>query len=515
MMMALTTRQRDLLQILLDASVPLGSGELADRLNLTARQVSYDLKGLKAWLSDHQVALSMTPGVGVMLTRDAATSLEAVEKLIASTGLKLVLSADLRQQLIATILLTIGEPLIAYNLEQMLAVSRTTTLKDLDVVEAWFHDLSVSLVRRPNYGIWLEAGEHQRRQLIGRLLWGQTPWPQPLVTITHTSGLEFLLETEADLLPAVTYTRDLLSSWEIDRARLQVTSAEAQIGGRYSDDGVIHLALMLAMQAQRVRAGRQIEELDARFSWIQELPVWSIAEHVAAQLAGETHPVWPDGEIAEIAMHLLATPRHERWPGDLEVLESFQTLIDDLLEIAAGAYGIPALSQDIVLRDGLVSHLIPACLRETFRLVMPEVEAAKLPESYETEHAIASAMSALISERLQIQLPAGERENIALLLRAAFIREQPHLSQEVLVVCPSGMATAQLLLARLQARFPRLGRPRVVSLRDLSREAAGPASLVITTVPLPAEISRWADVIRVHPLLLPEDVEAITQWLAR
>ena len=75
------------------------------------------------------------------------------------------------------------------------------------------------------------------------------------------------------------------------------------------------------------------------------------------------------------------------------------------------------------------------------------------------------------------------------------------------------MATAQLLVARLEARFPRLGPLKVVSMRELNTERMAQADLIITTVPLAEEISEQIDVIQVHPLLLPEDVEAITEYL--
>ena len=67
-MTSLTTRQRDLLHLLLDADTPMGSAELAINMQLTARQVSYDLKGLRQWLANRDVALISTPGVGVTLT---------------------------------------------------------------------------------------------------------------------------------------------------------------------------------------------------------------------------------------------------------------------------------------------------------------------------------------------------------------------------------------------------------------------------------------------------------------
>src|SRR5690606_42050393 len=67
-MTALTTRQRDLLQLLLDADQPLASNALAQRMHLTPRQVNYGLKGLKQWLeTTHHIPLNIPPGVGVQL----------------------------------------------------------------------------------------------------------------------------------------------------------------------------------------------------------------------------------------------------------------------------------------------------------------------------------------------------------------------------------------------------------------------------------------------------------------
>jgi len=122
-------------------------------------------------------------------------------------------------------------------------------------------------------------------------------------------------------------------------------------------------------------------------------------------------------------------------------------------------------------------------------------------------------MGAFILERTGYQVPDAEINNIAALLRAARIRIEPHLFRKVLVVCPGGMASAQLLLSRLEARFPRLGPLKVISMRELTDENIAPADLIISTVPLANNIQRKIKVIQVHPLLLAEDVEAITKLL--
>jgi hypothetical protein len=76
------------------------------------------------------------------------------------------------------------------------------------------------------------------------------------------------------------------------------------------------------------------------------------------------------------------------------------------------------------------------------------------------------------------------------------------------------MATAQLLVARLHARFPNLSNLEVISLRDLTPALVSSSDLILTTVPLPRQYSNNPKVILVHPLLMPEDIETITQFLS-
>jgi mannitol operon transcriptional antiterminator len=173
------------------------------------------------------------------------------------------------------------------------------------------------------------------------------------------------------------------------------------------------------------------------------------------------------------------------------------------------------MSNDLVLRDGLTNHIIPACLRQKFNIWMPfPYPDYTLSDKYTYEVESAEQLSEFIKRRTTYQLPKAEINNIAALLRAARIRLQPHLFRQVLVVCPGGMATAQLLQSRLEARFPRLGPLKVISMRELSEENIEPADLIISTFPLSDSIMRKIKVIQVHPLLLAEDVEAITRLLS-
>ena len=133
-MITFTTRQREILKIILDVKRPIGSVELARLLRITPRQVNYSIKGVKVWLKQHGQDLSVLPGVGfsVNLTADQIQAL--VQKINVHSNVQIVLSVSQRQQLLALFLLTKAEPVILAQLEQISGVSRMTILKDLDEI---------------------------------------------------------------------------------------------------------------------------------------------------------------------------------------------------------------------------------------------------------------------------------------------------------------------------------------------------------------------------------------------
>jgi mannitol operon transcriptional antiterminator len=515
MMSTLTTRQRDLLHILLDAQTPLGAAELAAQMQLTPRQVNYGLSGLKQWLAGRNIIINATPGVGVTLDCTPEQYDDLADELAGESYFQLILTAEQRQQLLALILLMADEPFILYQLQQLTQVSRTTVLKDLDIIDEWLYEHHLTLERRPNYGVWIKGQEQARRQALTAWLWGETPLGPSLTSMTHTQGLVFPMKDDADLLPIVQKTNQIIGRWETKRIFGHVAYAEAQLDGRFTDDAVLHLALVLAIQTDRVHNNHHLDVNGQTITWLQSLTVWPVAGQIARRLGWKLTSNWPQAEIAGIAMHLLAAPRNERWPGDLEIDDSFSRLVDDLMQHISQAYNLPDLEEDMTLRDGIVTHIIPACLRHRFDLWLPSsLPITNLSEKYIFEHQLAHNLAGIINRHTTVLLPDSDINNLAMLLRAAFIRERPNRIQEVIVVCPSGMATAQLLVARLKARFPRLGTLKVVSLRELKPARLTAVELIITTVPLPANISSQVKVIQVHPLLLPEDIETITQWLA-
>jgi transcriptional antiterminator len=500
---------------LIKANAPKGADDLALDLHLTPREVNYGLKGIKQWLLYHDIELDIRPGVGISIPCTAEQSEVLMRDLESNNNIQLVLSAEERQQLLALILLVEEDPKHLVDLEQLIQVSRTTVIKDLDAVETWFNREGVTITRRPNYGIEVVAAEDLRQKMISMLLWGATPFGKSLVEINHTEGLVFALENDSEQSPIVRETNRILQNWKMGRVFGQIAYAEAQLNGRFTDDAFLHLALIFAIQTDRIAHGFHLTMPEERIKNLRSLPVWRVAKGVAERLGWDMRPPWRNVDIAGIAIWLLAAPHNENMPFDLSLDPSLDGLVDDLMSQIALFYKSPEMGNDLILRDGLSNHVIPACLRQKFDLWHPfPYPNYSLSDKYVAEHAIAQQLADLIKGRTTYQMPDVEINNIAALLRAAQIRLRPQYFQQVLVVCPGGMASAQLLMSRLEARFPRLGPLKVISMRELTDEQIQPADLIITTVPLGEEISEKIPVILVHPLLRSDDVETIMQFIA-
>ena len=513
-MTALTTRQRDMLAELIKADSPKAADDLASELHLTPREVNYGLKGLKHWLLSLGIELDIRPGVGISLQCTKEQSEELLRDLASTNFVQLILSAEERQQLLALVLLVADQPKHLVDLEDLAQVSRTTVIKDLDALEAWYYKEGVTITRRPNYGIEVEAAEDLRQKMVTMLLWGEAPFGKSLVEINYTQGLVFSLESDAGLHPLVAESDAILKGWNLGRVFGQIAYAEAELDGRFTDDAFLHLALVLAIQTERISRGFHLSISNEQIQTLKTLPVWKVAKVVAGRLGWELRPPVRNIDIAGIAIWLLAAQRNGNMRFDMHSDPSQEGLIEELMAQIADFYDAPEMGNDLILRDGLNNHIIPACTRQKYHLWHPfPYPNFSLSEKYADEHDIALRLAMLIKEKTSFEMPEVEINNMAALLRAARIRLRPQYFRQVLVVCPGGMASAQLLMSRLETRFPRLGPLKVISMRELTDEQIVPADLIISTVPLSEGIRKKIPVVLVHPLLRNEDVEAIMQFI--
>ena len=371
-MITFTTRQREILKLILDANRPIGSVELAKLLHITPRQVNYSMKGVKVWLREHGQDLNVLPGAGFSVNLTPSQTQSLFQKINIHADVQIVLSVSQRQQLLALFLLTQTEPVILAQLEQITHVSRMTILKDLDEIEAWLRSQEVRLIRKPHFGILVNGLEHSCQQALAELLWGETTFStDPITIITHSDGLTFNLQDDAGLLQLVGNINDYLSSIHLRRTISLVAKAEEQLGGRFTDDAVLHLALIFAIRSSRVKGGNHLVVNDQLLASLQSTKMWPIATYAANRLGRESNSLWKPADIAGVAMEMMAAPRNDVFPGELERESDFSALSERLMEHISQSFGISKIKHDRTLQNGLLNNIVPACFRQRYNLWFP------------------------------------------------------------------------------------------------------------------------------------------------
>lgn len=513
-MVALTTRQRDILRILLNTDEPIRTSDLADEIHLTARQVSYNMRGVKTWLKRENVMLQTTPGLGVVLKCPPQQKSTLVVELEKSDNIQLVLTPEQRQQLICFLLLIETEPVILTQISLHLKISRSTVISDLDHVENWLNEWGILLERKQNYGICVNCTEKQRQQVLLALIWGKCPFNTSLFEVSYQKGLTFTLAEDIQSTPMVKDIDDFLHLFNMKKIFNKVIFIEDSLGGRFTDEAVLYLALVFSILLARIKMGEHIQMNESELEKFSGTPEWKAAEKMVNNIDPYEAPLWEQGDIAYVVMHIFSSPLLENWVSDLEKVNGYKDLFEELLIAINSLYKIDGLTEDPTLRDGIINYLIPVFNQRLYGLWFPkaDVDLSSITEC-EDEFALVDQLSGIILRRASISLEKEDKCMLVAFLRAAYIRLRSYQFSNVLLVCPSGMATAQLLTARLKTRFPHLGKLTVVSFRELDAQKVATADLIITLMPLAEDFGKDKPIIQVSPQLLQCDIDAITAFL--
>ena len=513
-MIPLTTRQRDILRILLNSDKPIRTSDLAAEIQLTPRQVHYSMKGVKSWLSGKNVILQTTPGLGVMLECPPQQQDALLEELNRNESVQLVLSPEQRQQLICFLILIKTEPVLLTQISLYLKISRSTVVSDLDEVEKWLREWGIILERKQNYGIHAACSEKLKQQALLALIWGNCPFQPSIFEVTFQKGLTFSLVEDAQNTQLIEEIYTFLCFFDMKRIFNKVILIEDSLGGRFTDEAVLYLALVFSILFARVKTDNHIQISDQEFERFRVMQEWKAAERMVRELCHGEMQNWQRGDIAYIVMHILSSPLLENWIGDIDKTGEYKVLFEELLDTISSNYKVNEMNQDPTLRDGIVNYLIPIFNQHYYRLWFPRtnVDISSFMRLGD-EIALTDQLTAIIYKHTSILLDEEDKYMLVAFIRAAYIRLRSYQFNNVLLVCPSGMATAQLLTARLKTRFPHLGKLTVVSFRELNSERVANADLIITLMPLPDDVAKGKPIIQVSPQLSPVDIDAITSFL--
>lgn len=491
--MDLSVREIRLIEVLLRHPEGLTVGDLAGRLDVSARTVHRDLQSAEDFLASRDLTLIKRAGWGVKVEGTTPTRERALDTLREARSS--ALTTEERQLLLLGSLLASGEPIKLRALASRSKVSIGTVGRDLDELEDWLSGFGLSLLRKRGYGVEILGPEEDRRRAMSHLV------------LQNLDEVEFLSPGEDRV------SGRLMGMIDADRLRAVKDMTRDMVEGlpyAIADDAFVNLSVHVALMVERLLRGGELEMDEEVLARLRETVEYGHASKLAAAIGERFGLEAPGEEVAYIARHLrgakLMQDNHlDRYfeGADLEVASRVGALIHYVSEQT----GVN-LAGDSSLYTGLLAHVERAVyrLRENMRISNPLL--AEVKEDY-------PALFDLVDRGMkkvfvEDDVPEEEVAFVAMHFGAALDRGQGNFPGSVLIICPSGIGSSKILAARLQNAFPQIRQIKNASFFDLEGLDADGFDLVVSTVPLRLPEKSY---VQVRPLLTEQEADRIRDHL--
>lgn len=489
--MKLSSRQRQILELLLNRREEMTAGEIAEDINVSARTVHRELAELETTLAASGAALRKKSGKGIQL-QAPEDKLEALRQLIVDADAADFSSED-RKLLIIGTLLQASEPLKLFALAHDLGVTVPTVSHDLDELESWIASNGLELVRRRGYGIELTGPESFIRRTIGVLV------------ANHLDDSDLFGKRSGQRLDPVTAMLfALLGKQHLLSVEEALWQSEDHSLGELPENEYTELLIRITVAVTRMLQGKRIGEEAEEPANVPG----GVVQAFTRRLSESLDTAIPDAEARYVAR--LLAPKNASDPHQLltenelgyrETVQRLTAYLEKRMKVRFG--------DDRSLREGLLSHMESAMrrLREGAHIRNPLL--AQIKRDYEPLfRVIRQAVDAALAG---MDVP-DEEVGFLVMHFGASMERMKHFGRSVraVIVCTSGIGSSKMLAVRLQKELPQVEIVSHASWYEASRIPEQDYDLIISTVDLPIEQEKY---IKLSPLLTGEEAEKLRAFI--
>lgn len=506
----LTGRSQKIIGILTETEGFTPISRIAEQLEVSARTIIRELKGIEVWLAERKVHLLSKPGQGILLDLDPAGMQIIREELKLQESIG-EFSPRERQAYLLVELLNASEPLKLYCFTSALNVSEGTISNDLDKIEPIVNGWNLRLIRKPGYGIEIEGDEKHFRTAISHLIFEH---------FTRAELLDIIRRKYQGTVPrlAMSAVRNRLLNTIGDDILEGIEEAigktEALKNYPIADNSYVGLVVHMALAVKRLMNGERITFDPKILEELRESKEYDIARVIVIETGKIFDINIPEDETGYVTMHLKGV--------------KYGNTLTDTGKIHVNDYRIIHLANELIrkveqdtgyllqnnnrLLIGLVNHLGPALARIQLGLEIQNPLLEEIKTRYTDYYEMTARSVRVIEDKVGVSVPEDEIGYLAMHFGAA-LEEQTlsiHRVFRVVIVCSTGIGSSKLLEARIRKHYEtiRIVESRsVINLDDYLRGHED-VDFVISTVPVQG-LERPVAVV--SPLLLEQDMEKINR----
>jgi len=479
----LSLRQQKLLHLLMQAEEALTGAELASGLQVTSRTIRSDVKVLTDKLQENGANIALKRGKGYELIIDDYKYFRSFLQRAVAGNEDDTIPADPseRMEYMLRRLLLSEEYIKIEHFVKELYISETSIKNGLKEVKKILRRFSLDLEKRPNYGLKIVGSEAKMRICMAEFVF-------------HSEDQPF------QVLPA----------HELEKIEEIVLKRTKEAAILLSDIGKSNLITHIAIACKRILHDNYVSMPEKELDTIMEEKEYTVAKAIVNDLQTSLGSAFPEEEIAYIAVHLLGTKIISYQPGaEVNILDMIEKnileLSKKLLNEAEHVMQL-GISSDEELIYGLCLHLKPAINRYKFGLSIRNPMLKEIIKNYPVAFDAAILMGEKLKQETGMAINQDEIGYIALHIGAAMERKKAKgKAKRCLIVCATGVASAQLLYHKLQATFGnKLQIVGTANVFDMHKYDLGSLDFIISTIPIQRRIT--VPIIDVNTILRDEDI---------
>ncbi|CAM3446567.1 MULTISPECIES: BglG family transcription antiterminator [Paenibacillus] len=473
--------------------------DLADQTECSEKTIRNDLKVIEEYIVKHSSGrLVKRPGLGVYLEIEEADRADLFHRLYSNERTGEDESDEGRVLHLAYRLLMNAKPVTLQNLASPFYVNKAIIRRDMDKIADWLRSFDLSLVTKQRVGFMIEGTEKNKRMALARL--------NQLINRPELTGQMMRNQFEPHEIAAVSH-------------ELKALQKQHQL--RFTDETFESLMLHILLMVKRTKLGQPISLSDQDMAFLENKTEFAWATDFLKQLQKLFAVPFSKEETAYLTLHLLGGKirytQENEGVGRSDLADShplLPRLVEQLTRRMSELNMLP-FSKDPVLLNGLKLHLYTTMNRLHYGLPVSNPMLAEIKKMY--PYMFDRVIMALeeVGEAFQLYFPEEEAAYLTLHFQASVERLHQNEShpQKVIIVCHMGVGMSQLLLAKVERRFPSVHVETTMSKAEVEDYlAAHEVDLVITTVDLPKlKIPH----ILVSPLLEASDERKLEQAIRR
>lgn len=464
----------------------INSIELADMLGVSSRTVKRDLKEISEILKDNGAEVEATnQGYRLIINEDELFS-QFIDENISSSAEVSGKKSDKVNGILELLLsnLYINQDKIADELY----ISRSSINKVMMDVKNILSEYKITIQNKPHYGYILEGNEIDIRNCMVRFL-TQRKEDNSILISNRLVGFK-----EEDYYNLLEEIKNIFKDLKI----------------RKNDIEINYITRYIVISIFRVKYNCEIV-LDDNINISLDNSVISASKTIAKKIKERFKVEFTFEDILYIS-YIIGNNHIEIKELDDSGISVEQMVIHAIDKIK-NEYDIDFF-RDGTLLKGLINHLYTSYSRYCLNVTLDNPLINLIKSKYIEAYNYSILFSKVFKEEYGISMTEEDIGYIALHFAASLERYIMNNSLKAIIVCSSGVGTAELLKTRITKKFQNIAIKGVYPAYILDSLELSDIDLIISTVNLEG-VNLEKEVINVSPLLTDEDEEKINEHVKK